>query len=86
MNRKPLNNRFNLHQITRDAINRAVALRIVDAVSVACMAIEFGADDAAWLNDLCETAFVGRMSGGVDVHAEMCKFNDAFHCVNAGKR
>ncbi len=83
---KPLTSRHDLHHITREAIKRAVALDIIDAVDAAVMGARHGADDAAWLSDLTETAFASRHSQEGRVrHAMMCQFNDAYHAAVAAK-
>lgn len=75
--RQPEVTRHSLHQITRDAINRAVAENLVDAAEIAIMGHYFGADDSKWHNSFTGLAFASRHSEiGIERHAMFCKFQE----------
>ena len=59
---EPLN-RFDFNRIDRAAINAAVSLEVVDAVSMACIVAEHGADIGAIKAELDEIAYISERSG-----------------------
>lgn len=65
--------RFDFDKITRDALNAAVTLGIIDAVGLGCIMANHGADAQLIVDEITEAAFCDFHSAdGRERHGEWC--------------
>ena len=80
MTQTNLTSRHDLDQTTRQAIKKAVALDLIDAVDAAVMGALLENNNIAWLEMLCDIAFAARHTpAGREAHKAMCEANDYYH-------
>jgi hypothetical protein len=76
--------RHDFDKMTRDALNEAVALEILDAVELGCLMANHGDDARKLMREITEIAFTGIHDiVGRKKHADWCGINDAWHAARA---
>jgi len=69
--------RFDFDKLTRDALNAAVDIGIIDAVELGCMIATHGVDAEVIMTEITEAAYADiHCSEGYAAHAQWCRVNN----------